>query len=89
MAGLQVEAYNNGTRPLRPLFIEISQSPVRLNWMDSLLASEFENLKREFVPYNIDGSTLLIHNFHQYKSLDEVVNILSKYGFVPVTEKES
>ena len=54
--------------------------------MDSLSAIEFENLKREFVPYNIDGSTLLIHNFHQYKSLDEVVNILRKYGFIPVSQ---
>ena len=53
-------------------------SCTRLNWMNSLMAWELDNLLQELRPRTINGSNMIIDD----KDPGDVVNILKRYGFV-------
>lgn len=78
MAALRVSAYDDGEWPISPPSIVIGSFPACPNWMDFLSASKLENLKRELDPRVIMGTDMVLN---KGKSLDEVVDILKKYGF--------
>ena len=86
MAALRVLVYDDGEWPISPPSIVIGSFPACPNWMDSLSASELENLKRELDPRVIMGTDMALN---KGKSLDQVVDILKNYGFTWVSQEVS
>ena len=58
-------------------------SCTHLNWMNSLMAWELDNLIQELHPRTVNGSTVIIDD----KDPGDVVNIFERYGFVVTSHR--
>ena len=83
MAALRVSAYDDGNSPPS---IVIKTIPTYPNWVDALSPMTLKNLERELDPRVMDLDHMALN---KGKSLDQVVDILKKYGFIYLVQEVS